>query len=130
MCTVDFFSTFSFPTVWLQGFELEFDPVVARLFSACQDSDKLDHAVRSLVERYLSVEDLFAGKANEDGVIADLIKAHKDDPEVCAAGTAADFFSRRSKFQRYIVVHRFFDLPCCPFFFVLCYLKCLSCAIF
>ena len=67
-----------------QGFELEFDPVVARLFSACKDSAKLDHAVRSLVERYLSVEDLFAGKANEDGVIADLIKAHKDDPEVRA----------------------------------------------
>ena len=76
---------FFFPLFSLrQGFELEFDPVVARLFSACKDSDKLDHAVRSLVERYLSVEDLFAGKSNEDGVIADLIKAHKDDPEVRA----------------------------------------------
>lgn len=63
--------------------------MVARLFSACKDADKLDHAVRSLVERYLSVEDLFAGKANEDGVIADLIKAHKDDPEVCAPSAAA-----------------------------------------
>ncbi|CAN0343312.1 unnamed protein product, partial [Hapterophycus canaliculatus] len=65
----------------MQGFELEFEPVVARLFNVCQDPEKLSHAVQSLVERYLSVELLFAGKANEDAVIADLIKAHKDDLE-------------------------------------------------
>ncbi|CAN0373475.1 unnamed protein product, partial [Ectocarpus sp. 12 AP-2014] len=65
----------------MQGFELDFEPVVARLFNVCEDAAKLDHAVLTLVQRYLSVELLFAGKANEDAVIADLIKAHKDDPE-------------------------------------------------
>lgn len=57
--------------------------MVARLFNVCEDPEKLGHVVQSLVERYLSVELLFAGKANEDAVIADLIKAHKDDLEVC-----------------------------------------------
>lgn len=66
----------------VKGFELDFEPVVARLFNVCDDADKLGAAVQALVERYLSVELLFAGKANEDAVIADLIKAHKDDPEV------------------------------------------------
>lgn len=66
----------------VQGFELDFDPVVARLFNVCEDSEKLGQAVQSLVERYLSVEQLFAGKSNDDAVIADLIKAHKDDPAV------------------------------------------------
>lgn len=56
--------------------------MVARLFNVCNDADKLGAAVQALVERYLSVELLFAGKSNEDAVIADLIKAHKDDPEV------------------------------------------------
>lgn len=65
-----------------QGFELDFDPLVARLFNVCKDSEKLAHAVQSLIERYLSVEILFANKPNEDAVIADLIKAHKEDPEV------------------------------------------------
>ncbi|CAM9423058.1 unnamed protein product [Ascophyllum nodosum] len=65
----------------MQGFELDFDPVVARLFSLCRDADKLGRALQTQVERFLSVELLFAGKANEDAVIADLIKAHKGDPE-------------------------------------------------
>lgn len=68
--------------VLLQGFELDFELVVARLFAACHDAGKLGDAVQSLVERYLSVEMLFADKPNEDAVIADLIKAHKEDPEV------------------------------------------------
>lgn len=55
---------------------------MARLFNVCDDADKLGHAVQTLVELYLSVELLFAGKSNEDAVIADLIKSHKDDPEV------------------------------------------------
>lgn len=67
--------------VW-QGFELDFDPVVARLFNVCKDSEKLGEAVQSLVEHYLSVELLFANKPNNDAVIADMIKANKDDPEV------------------------------------------------
>ena len=56
--------------------------MVARLFSLCRDADKLGRALQTQVERFLSVELLFAGKANEDAVIADLIKAHKGDPEV------------------------------------------------
>ncbi|CAM9940346.1 unnamed protein product [Pylaiella littoralis] len=65
----------------MRGFEIDFDPLVARLFNVCDDADKLGHAVQTLVELYLSVELLFAGKSNEDAVIADLIKSHKDDPE-------------------------------------------------
>lgn len=56
--------------------------MVARLFSVCNDPKKLGAAVQMLVERYLSVELLFAERSNEDAVIADLIKAHKADPEV------------------------------------------------
>lgn len=55
---------------------------MARVFAVCQDPVKLGDAVQSLVERYLSVEMLFADKPNDDAVIADLIKAHKKDPEV------------------------------------------------
>lgn len=40
--------------------------------------------MQSLVERFLSVELLFAGKANDDAVVAELIKSNKDDPEVRA----------------------------------------------
>lgn len=66
----------------MQGFELDFEPVVARLFAVCKDPVKLGNAVQLLVEQYLSVELLFADKPNEDAVIADLIKAHKEDLEV------------------------------------------------
>lgn len=65
-----------------QGFELDFDPLVARLFNVCRDIDKLGNAVEMQVKRFLSVELPFAGKANEDAVIAEMIKAHKSNPEV------------------------------------------------
>lgn len=55
---------------------------MARLFNVCRDIDKLGNAVEMQVKRFLSVELLFAGRANEDAVIAELIKAHKSDPEV------------------------------------------------
>lgn len=93
--------------VFAKGFELDFEPVVARLFNVCDDADKLGAAVQALVERYLSVELLFAGKANEDAVIADLIKAHKDDPEV---NTCHIYSSHRCCFLKNIFVESLMGL--------------------
>lgn len=74
---------------------MDFEPIVARLFSVCNDPMKLGHAVQMLVERYLSVELLFAERANEDAVIADLIKAHKDNLEVRRHGRLSLYWRLR-----------------------------------
>jgi len=86
----------------LQGYASEVQPAVQRLLSALCDagversaaddsSSLLETAmdvVASLIDNFLAVEQLYSGRS-EDAVVAELIKANKNTPEVITANVVA-----------------------------------------
>jgi hypothetical protein len=62
----------------LNGYDMDFEPLVQKLFTVFDTADAVVAEVAKLVRQYLTVEQLFAGQPSRDEVITNLIKNNKE----------------------------------------------------
>jgi hypothetical protein len=69
----------------LNGYDMDFEPLVQKLFTVFDTADAVVAEVAKLVRQYLAVEQLFAGQASRDEVITNLIKGNKESLNIVSA---------------------------------------------
>eukprot|EP00612_Vaucheria_litorea_P002853 CAMPEP_0171460884 /NCGR_PEP_ID=MMETSP0945-20130129/5573_1 /TAXON_ID=109269 /ORGANISM="Vaucheria litorea, Strain CCMP2940" /LENGTH=2045 /DNA_ID=CAMNT_0011987159 /DNA_START=270 /DNA_END=6407 /DNA_ORIENTATION=+ len=63
----------------LDGYELDYELLIQKLFSAVKSVEEIIYDISILLEKYLSVEEKFAMGTRGDAVITELIKENKND---------------------------------------------------
>jgi acetyl-CoA carboxylase/biotin carboxylase 1 len=61
------------------GYDNDFEPVVPLLFDVFDSAEELAEGVSVLLRKYLEVEQKFSNGSGSDAIIADMIKANKDN---------------------------------------------------
>jgi hypothetical protein len=75
----------------LNGYDMDFEPLVQKLFTVFDTADAVVAEVAKLVRQYLTVELLFAGQPSRDEVITNLIKNNKESLHIVSTCLSSDY---------------------------------------